>query len=51
MFHDSFSPSKYSMKGLKWFVAQTGAVQQTNEYYPFGDLFATSGTEMTGNGK
>lgn len=31
-------------------VAQTGAVQQINEYYPFGDLFATSGTEMTGNG-
>ena len=31
-------------------VSQMGAVQQTNEYYPFGDLFPTSGTEMTGNG-
>ena len=30
-------------------VAQTGAVQQTNEYYPFGDLFPTSGTDNSGN--
>ena len=30
-------------------VSQTGAVQQTNEYYPFGDLFPISGTEMTGD--
>ena len=30
-------------------VSQTGAVQQTNEYYPFGDLFPTSGTDNSGN--
>ncbi|MBE6239242.1 MAG: RHS repeat-associated core domain-containing protein [Bacteroidales bacterium] len=30
-------------------VAQTGAVQQTNEYYPFGDLFPISGTDNSGN--
>ena len=30
-------------------VAQTGAVQQINEYYPFGDLFPTSGTDNSGN--
>ena len=30
-------------------VSQMGAVQQTNEYYPFGDLFPTSGTDNSGN--
>ena len=30
-------------------VSQTGAVQQVNEYYPFGDLFPTSGTDNSGN--
>ena len=30
-------------------ASQTGAVQQVNEYYPFGDLFPTSGTDNSGN--
>ena len=30
-------------------VSETGAVAQTNEYYPFGDLFAVSSGDSTGN--
>ena len=30
-------------------ASQTGAVQQVNEYYPFGDLFPISGTDNSGN--
>ena len=30
-------------------VSETGEVQQTNEYYPYGDLFGTSGTGSSGN--
>ena len=30
-------------------ISETGAVAQTNEYYPFGDLFATSSSDSTGN--
>ena len=31
-------------------VSETGAVQQTNDYYPFGDLFSSAGTaDSSGN--
>ena len=41
--------TKDHLGSVRAVVSQMGTVQQTNEYYPFGDQFATSDTDASGN--